>query len=149
MVSEPLDLDALLAVRGATSDQAIDPATMIGHLHLHVSDLTNAEEFYSRVMGFAVTQRSYPGALFLASGDYHHHIGVNTWAGKTVPPPEASGLVSFTVLIPDPSFEPFRQHLDSANVAYRLENGKETREIILHDPDATTVRVAPATPATM
>src|SRR5690606_40505555 len=75
----------------------------LGHVHLNVSDLAAAESFYHGVLGFDVTTRSYPGALFLAAGGYHHHIGTNTWAGRGAPRPPAgaAGLVHFEVVVPE------------------------------------------------
>lgn len=101
MVTTPLDLDNLLAAVPARSAKTqTPPQPDLGHIHLHVADLQSAEKFYSEFLGFAVTQRSYPGALFLAAGNYHHHIGVNTWAGKAVPPANSVGLISYRVEVP-------------------------------------------------
>jgi len=105
MTTEPLDVAALLdTVRDETDAPArIDPRADIGHVHLHVSDLARAEAFYRDLLGFEVTQRSYPGALFLAAGGYHHHLGLNIWAGRGAPPPpsDAAGLIAFAVRLPD------------------------------------------------
>jgi catechol 2,3-dioxygenase len=77
-------------------------ATRIGHVHLQVADLDDAERFYSDVLGFEVTVRGYPGALFVSAGGYHHHIGLNTWhsAGASPPPAGSIGLRSFEVELP-------------------------------------------------
>ncbi len=77
--------------------------TRIGHVHLQVSDLPGAEAFYVEALGFEPIVRAYPGALFVAAGGYHHHLGLNTWAGVGAPaPPEgARGLRSFSVALPD------------------------------------------------
>jgi catechol 2,3-dioxygenase len=102
MPTRPLQLEDLLAL--ATGPwQGIARGTRIGHIHLRVSDLAQAEAFYSGMLGFAVTVRGYPGALFLAAGGYHHHIGVNIWSGTHLVPsnPEAPGLRTFTVHLPD------------------------------------------------
>jgi catechol 2,3-dioxygenase len=106
MATEPLDLDNLLAEASPEAPGqpfALDPATRIGHIHLHVSSLELAEAFYHGALGFEVTQRDYPGALFLAAGGYHHHIGTNIWAGAGAPRPPAgsAGLREFTVVVPD------------------------------------------------
>src|SRR5712671_5588110 len=101
MVSTPLDLENLLATiaaQPATTAQL--PHADLGHIHLHVKDLAVAERFYSEFLGLAVTQRSYPGALFFAAGNYHHHIGVNVWAGKAAPPANSVGLVSYRLEVP-------------------------------------------------
>jgi catechol 2,3-dioxygenase len=62
-----------------------------------------AERFYSGVLGFDVTVRGYPGALFVSAGGYHHHLGLNTWhsAGASPPPPGSIGLRNFEVVLPD------------------------------------------------
>lgn len=107
MATEPLDLDALLLEAGPAHDDddgaTLHPGAVLGHVHLNVSDLGAAESFYHGVLGFDVTTRSYPGALFLAAGGYHHHIGANTWAGRGAPRPPAgaAGLVHFEVIVPD------------------------------------------------
>lgn len=102
MPTRPLRLDDLLAL--ATGPwPGMARGTRIGHIHLRVSDLAHAEAFYSGVLGFAVTVRGYPGALFFAAGGYHHHIGVNIWAGSHLArfDPQAPGLRTFTVHLPD------------------------------------------------
>jgi catechol 2,3-dioxygenase len=105
MATLALDLDSLLdELRDASEVQAQAPAgTRIGHVHLQVSDLAEAEAFYHGVLGFDVTVRAYPGALFVSAGGYHHHIGLNTWhsAGATPAAPGAVGLRSFTVELPN------------------------------------------------
>jgi catechol 2,3-dioxygenase len=104
MGAEPLDFDELLAEKGGAGDGAgLPPGTRIGHVHLHVSRLADAERFYVNVLGFTLTQRYGPSALFVAAGDYHHHIGLNTWAGVGAPPPPpgAIGLHHFVVTLPN------------------------------------------------
>jgi catechol 2,3-dioxygenase len=78
--------------------------TVVGHIHLRVSDLARAESFYHGLLGFQVTTRAYRGALFLAAGGYHHHVGVNIWNGEggARPPQGAAGLMAFEVVVPDP-----------------------------------------------
>ncbi len=106
MATDPLDLDDLLDESGGGAEDrgqfALDPGTRIGHVHLRVADLAAAEAFYSGLLGFDVMQRDYPGALFVAAGGYHHHIGMNTWgsAGAPPPPPGSAGLRDFTVRLP-------------------------------------------------
>ena len=80
----------------------VDPQARIGHVHLKVADLDRAIAFYSGVLGFSVTQRYGAGAAFLAAGNYHHHIGLNTWesAGGTPPPKGHTGLYHTAFLYP-------------------------------------------------
>jgi catechol 2,3-dioxygenase len=101
MATEPLDLDDVIGEPGAGHAWAgLAPETAIGHVHLHVPSLEAAEAFYCQEIGFRPTLRSYPGALFVAAGDYHHHVGLNIWAGRGAPPPpaDAVGLRSFSIV---------------------------------------------------
>ena len=81
----------------------IPAATRIGHVHLTVADLDRALRFYRDVLGFEITARYGPDAVFLSAGGYHHHIGLNTWAGRNAPPPApgTTGLYHFAILYPD------------------------------------------------
>lgn len=82
---------------------AIDPRTRIGHVHLTVADLDRAVAFYRDALGFEVTTRYGRDAVFLSAGGYHHHIGLNTWAGRGAPRPASgtTGLYHFAILYPD------------------------------------------------
>src|SRR2546428_5804402 len=82
---------------------SIDPRTRIGHVHLTVSDLDRPLAFYRDVLGFEVTSRYGRDAVFLSAGGYHHHLGLNTWAGRGAPPPPpgTTGLYHFAILHPD------------------------------------------------
>ena len=99
----PLDLDGVLGeLRREDANAGMPPGTRIGHVHLNVGDLAAAESFYSGALGFDVTVRGYPGALFVSAGGYHHHLGLNTWAGEGVPPAPAGsrGLREFQIVLP-------------------------------------------------
>jgi catechol 2,3-dioxygenase len=80
----------------------LDPRVRIGHVHLKVSDLERAIAFYNGVLGFEVKQRWGTQAAFLAAGDYHHHIGLNTWQSENGKPPArgTTGLYHFAILYP-------------------------------------------------
>jgi catechol 2,3-dioxygenase len=102
MTTEPLDFDSLLAsTEGQPAPSNVPPQTELGHIHLHVADLTAAERFYYEFLGLAVTQRSYLGALFFSAGAYHHHLAVNTWAGDQSPPGNSIGLISYRLEVPE------------------------------------------------
>ena len=64
------------------SDYTIDPGTVIGHVHLKVSDLERAEAWYRDKLGFEVQTRYGSEASFLSAGGYHHHVGLNTWQSR-------------------------------------------------------------------
>jgi catechol 2,3-dioxygenase len=106
MATLPLDLDAVVAELGARDADESGPipaGTRIGHVHLKVASLDRAERFYAGTLELDVMVRSYPGALFVSAGGYHHHIGLNTWqsAGAAPPPDGALGLDHFELVLPD------------------------------------------------
>jgi catechol 2,3-dioxygenase len=127
MATLPLDLRSIVAELGP--DPARQPAvprgTVIGHVHLQVADLDDAEAFYRGVLGFDVTVRGYPGALFVSAGGYHHHLGLNTWnsAGSGPASPDAVGLRSYEVLLPDHAeLEQVRQRLEAAGLPVHVDS---------------------------
>ena len=86
----------------ARPDSPIDAGVRIGHVHLKVADLERALGFYCGVLGFALMQRYGDQAAFISAGDYHHHIGLNTWEsrGGSPPPPGTTGLYHTAILYP-------------------------------------------------
>jgi catechol 2,3-dioxygenase len=92
MGADPLDMNAILAEAAGDGGAGLTTGTTIGHVHLHVSRLTDAERFYVDVLGFELMQRYGPSALFVSAGGYHHHVGLNTWAGVGAPPPPPGAL---------------------------------------------------------
>jgi catechol 2,3-dioxygenase len=106
-----LDIDSVMAELPAGADGGMPDGTVVGHVHLQVSELDPIEAFYAGELGLAVTVRSYPGAIFLSRGGYHHHVGANTWssAGGSPPPPGSRGLEWFELygsgegMVTDPS----------------------------------------------
>jgi catechol 2,3-dioxygenase len=105
MATLPLDLEGILGELGGREpgEAGLPAGTRIGHVHLNVADLRDAEAFYCDVLGFAATARNYPGALFVAAGGYHHHLGLNIWNGAGAPPPPdgAIGLGHYEIVVPD------------------------------------------------
>lgn len=101
MTSERLDLRSVLAAGGGERWSGLPEGTVLGHMHLHVGDLDRAEAFYHRALGFDKTAWSYPGALFLAAGGYHHHLGTNTWAAGAAPAgADEARLLDWDVVLP-------------------------------------------------
>jgi catechol 2,3-dioxygenase len=148
MATLPLDIDSLLTeLEGSDSaDTGMPAGTRIGHTHLNVSDIAAAEDFYVRGLGFEPTVRGYPGALFVSAGGYHHHLGLNTWAGAGAsPPPQgARGLDWFEVVLPSPdALRQTEQRIESSDVAPdRREEG-----LMAVDPSGNRVLLS-ATAAT-
>ena len=86
----------------AKTVRPIDPAVRIGHVHLKVSDLDRAHDFYVGVLGVELLTRMGERAAFVAAGGYHHHLGLNTWEsrGGSPPPPGTTGLYHVAILYP-------------------------------------------------
>jgi len=119
MYTEALDLSAVLALAHQRGP-ILPAATRIGHVHLSVADLGHAERFYGEALGFTVTQRSYPGALFLGRDGYHHHVGANIWRSRQAAVPGTLGLVEFTVRV--------SQREEFARITKRLADAGRLRE---------------------
>ena len=140
MATLPLDLDDLLAEPGGEqADEALPSGTTLGHVHLQVADLDPAEAFWVDALGLDVTARGYPGALFTSAGGYHHHVGLNTWAGvgASSPPPGARGLVRFDLVLPDTAaVEAAAERLARATEIERVDDG-----VLASDPSGNAVLV--------
>jgi catechol 2,3-dioxygenase len=140
----PLDLDGVLGeLRREDASAGMPPGTRIGHVHLNVGDLAAAEAFYSGTLGFDVTVRGYPGALFVSAGGYHHHLGLNTWAGEGAPPPPpgSRGLREFEILLPsEAALAELESRISEGGIEY------ERDEDVLHLVDPSGNRVTLAAP---
>jgi catechol 2,3-dioxygenase len=136
----PLDLDSVLGELGGARElqPLVPPGTEIGHVHLQVSDIHEAEDFYRGVLGFEVTVRGYPGALFVSAGGYHHHLGLNTWhsAGAAPPAPGAVGLRSFEITLPNPQeLERLLERVSAAGV----ELQQDGHGALIRDPSGNAL----------
>lgn len=121
----------------------IHPEVTIGHVHLTVADLDRSLSFYRDMLGFEITTRYGDSAVFLSAGGYHHHIGLNTWAGKgATPPPEGhSGLFHFAILFPTrKELATILKRLIDANypISGTADHGV-SEAIYLNDPDGIGV----------
>ena len=134
MATDPLDLDGILAEikEDDGGAQGLAAGTRIGHMHLRVADIRQAEAFYHGLLGFDVVSH-FPGALFVSAGGYHHHLGLNTWQSRGAPEPPAgsAGLRSFTIDVPDAD--------EQARIVERVEAAgarvdRQDREVVVRDP---------------
>jgi catechol 2,3-dioxygenase len=145
MSSDPLNFESLLQEAGPSPWSGIDPGTDIGHIHIQVSDLGRAEAFYSGLLGLEVTQRSYPGALFMSAGGYHHHIGMNIWSSRGAPrPPEnATGLLSFLLEIPgEEQRAELIERLRQAGIGMSTPPVSDRQDrVLIFDPDGNGVQI--------
>jgi catechol 2,3-dioxygenase len=102
MATDPLDFEDLIKTAGSDRWKGMPAGTTMGHVHLHVADLDEAAKFYHVALGLDKMVWSYQGALFLAAGGYHHHLGLNTWAGAHAPRPSDADarLVEWRIILP-------------------------------------------------
>lgn len=138
MTTDRLDGDNLL--QEADAKWTILPEnTVMGHIHLHVAHLADTEKFYSQGLDFDLMTR-YPGALFMSSGGYHHHLGLNIWNGEGAPAPaEGSvGLNWFTLVIENEAKrERLKQNLDTIGATVKEHDGN----YMTKDPSGNVIRL--------
>ncbi|MBB5233941.1 VOC family protein [Deinococcus budaensis] len=136
MASDPIDVAGLLNEPGAGQPFAgLPDGTVMGHVHLRVSDLEATEAFYRSVLGFDVVAR-WPGALFVSVGGYHHHLGLNAWqsAGGRPAPEGTARLEGVTFTLPqETDLDPLAGRLEAAGVPFTREAGR----LEVRDPAGT------------
>ena len=106
MATIAIDWQGLLALAEGQSWNGLPKGTIIGHVHLHVNNIANSKHFYIDVLGFKAEAdlMRQMGALFAGAGGYHHHLGLNIWAGNNapIPPSNSTGIAYYTIIVPDP-----------------------------------------------
>ena len=119
--------------------------TRIGHVHLKVSDLERALEFYCRLLGFTLITKMGEDAAFISAGGYHHHIGLNTWYSKNAPPApkRAAGLFHVAVLYPERKdlATIYRRLLDSDYPLTGASDHGVSEALYLDDPDQNGIEL--------
>jgi catechol 2,3-dioxygenase len=148
MASDPIDLAGMWAEIGddaaALEDVRMPAGTKLGHMHLRVSDVAQAERFYHDVLGFDVTAR-WPGAVFLSAGGYHHHLGLNMWESRGGKPPvePSAGLREFSIVLPGQAArDTLAQRIEAAGTATERE---ADGGITVYDPFQNRIRLVIAT----
>ena len=145
MATEPLNASDLIASGGTDAWRGMPAGTTIGHVHLHVGDLTEASRFYSDAIGLDRTVWSYPSALFLAAGGYHHHLGTNTWAGPDAQPatPTEPQLLEWVLELPS-SGGVQSAAASLQKFGYTTEAAHNEPSIQTRDPWGTKLRIVAA-----
>jgi catechol 2,3-dioxygenase len=140
MATEPLDFDAVISSANGQRWTGMPAGTVMGHVHLHVRNLELAAEFFHVALGFDKMVWSYPSALFLAAGGYHHHLGLNTWAGVEAPRPtdEDARLLEWRIELP---LESDARRAAESLLAAGNEVVAEGTEWVAQDPWGTAVRL--------
>jgi catechol 2,3-dioxygenase len=140
METQPLNVREVLRSGGEEAWTGMPAGTTMGHVHLHVGDLEGAEAFYHQALGLDKMVWSYPGALFLSAGGYHHHLGVNSWAAGAAPAGEADArLLEWTLELPDA--EAVAAAAESLQAAGHAAELHQTGDVVTRDPWATQLRL--------
>ena len=146
MTTEPLDLRSVVAAANGAPWSGMPAGTRMGHVHLHVGDIERASAFYHEALGLDRMVWSYPGALFLAAGGYHHHLGLNTWAGAGA---RSAGegdarLVEWRIVLPESQLSRARASMETAG--HHVADSDEGWRV--DDPWGTTLHVVADGPTT-
>lgn len=144
MGTEPLNIDSLLGELNGHSEPwaGLHRDTVLGHMHLHVRQIPEAQNFYCNVLGFDLMM-NMGHALFISAGGYHHHLGLNVWAGVGAPPPPPNsvGLQSFVIRLPDQSeVDKVLARLQASNVAIE----ESDQGFFFRDPSQNGLILQPA-----
>ena len=126
-------------------DYTIPSSTRIGHVHLKVADITRSLKFYQDLLGFEITLRYGPDAVFISAGGYHHHIGLNTWYSKNGPPApqNSAGLFHTAILYPTRKDLAFilKRLLDASYPLTGMSDHGVSEAIYMDDPDGNGVEL--------
>ena len=138
MTTDPLNIQSVIASGRGERWVGVPAGTTIGHVHLHVGNLEQAESFYHRALGLDKTVWSYPGALFMSAGGYHHHVATNVWSPGPSPSADQARLLEWELIVPS--------QVDVVAVARSLDGATYSAEetangIIAADPWGTRVRI--------
>jgi catechol 2,3-dioxygenase len=144
MGTEPLDLHDVMTARDSSQPfERMRDGTVMGHIHLQVSRLPEARRFYSDLLGLDVMVEIPGQASFLSSGGYHHHLGMNTWAGVGAPPapPDQARLRRAALVVDD------RDELD--RIEARLADGgaepvRDGDRVLVEDPSRSPLELRAA-----
>ena len=139
MTTNHLNVQDVIAAAGGEKWSGMPSGTVLGHVHLYVDDIGKAEDFYHNALGFDKVVWSYPGALFMSAGGYHHHLGTNTWARGAPPASDADArLLEWEIVVPTrEDAKQAAQHVKASGYPVKEDNG----EWILTDPWGTNLRL--------
>jgi catechol 2,3-dioxygenase len=145
MRTDPLDVKQLVSEADDNIQWRMPPKTVIGHVHLHVSDLIKSSTFYSEILGLHNTC-SYPGANFFAANSYHHHVAINTWLGNDIREagPSDLGLDHFSLnLQSKENLEQLLRHMNQKKIQVFVDDANNTKDqsYFIFDPDKIKIQI--------
>ncbi|MBT2601101.1 MULTISPECIES: VOC family protein [unclassified Oceanobacillus] len=136
----PMDIESIIAAANGEKWNGIPEDTILGHIHLHVSDLEKTKEFYHDGLGLDIVIVIQNQGVFFSSGGYHHHIAANVWNGKNAPKPnpKSVGMLLYTLVIPDEETRnAIIEKLETLGYPVTAENGGNFTE----DPSGNRVQL--------
>ena len=140
MYTEPLDAQGLVEAGRSLKWEGMPEGTVLGHIHLSVSDVQQSNSFYNGLLGYDVVCTYGDRALFLSTGQYHHHIAVNSWAGNRLEALQEGepGLAFYTVMLEGTdALESLREQLNNADIPFK----EEGNSLEVKDPSGIPVRL--------
>ncbi|NTG45359.1 VOC family protein [Rhizobium rhizogenes] len=146
MPSDQLDIDSVLAAAGSDRWTGFPEGSKVGHVHLQVGAIPDAEAFYSEILGFAITSR-YPGGTFYGAGGYHHHLATNIWnsRGAVVRNYPSTGLADIEILAGPDFAASIRDRSDARNIPAN----STPQGLVLRDPWGTEITIVTPTAQTI
>ncbi|HPK67867.1 MAG TPA: VOC family protein [Bacilli bacterium] len=137
MTTAAIDHASLLKEEGEYEN--IPQETLMGHLHLRVNNIDQAQAFFIGALGFQKTSDYGPSASFTSDGGYHHHLAFNTWGGSANPHlgPHQLGLIEYAISVPASRVEKLITRLNEAGIEYR----KEGNNLYLKDINNTSINM--------
>lgn len=143
MTVDPLDVQEVAQASNGEKWSGMPVGTVLGHIHLHVSDLQAAHDFYTGAIGFGLVANLGNQALFVSDGNYHHHIGLNIWNGTGIPalPDQMAGLGHYVIRVAD---EQAQQAMRDRLQAYGAEVRMEGAMLETADPSGNRICILTA-----
>lgn len=142
MGSDPIDVQGILGELPAQPEpwSGLPDGTIMGHIHLQVSQIPATEQFYTELLGFDRVLRYGPSATFMSTDGYHHHIGGNTWAsaGASPPPETAARLLAYEITLDDNAT---RDAIAARLIAADQAPETDGDALVTRDPSGNTIRL--------
>ncbi len=138
MATIQLNVNDLMSKWDGDEWTGLPEGTIMGHIHLQVSDLMQSEQFYTGLLGFDAVNRYGAQALFISTGKYHHHIGLNTWnsKGAGLQPENKTGLNWYSLIYPSEE----KRNAVAAKLSAEGYSVKENhQEVMVKDPSGITI----------
>jgi catechol 2,3-dioxygenase len=137
----PMDIQSVLNETNDSVFEGLPESTIVGHLHLHASELVESKKFYRDILGLDIVIEIPNSAIFMSYGKYHHHIAINLWNGKGVKQASSMspGLIIANLWIPTltelSTIESTLKHLNYPYI-------KKDQSLIVNDPSGNQFRLS-------